>query len=56
MGKSKLKNLRVVFGRPYTFRHLDGCDHFIIFKDLQILTEYHLSGPVKKENYPLVVF
>jgi hypothetical protein len=22
MGKTKMKNLRVVFGRPYLFRHL----------------------------------
>ena len=38
MSKAKIKNLRVVFGRPYLFRHLEGCDHTIVFKDLRILS------------------
>ncbi len=36
MNKLFIKNLRVVFGRPYLFRHLDGCDHMIVFKDLRL--------------------
>lgn len=56
MGKVKLKNLRVVYGRPYLYRHLEGCDHLIIFKDLRILTEHQVNDPTKKDKYPLVVF
>ena len=56
MGKAKIKNLRVVYGRPYFYRHLEGCDHTIIFKDLRILTEYQASDPVKRDKYPLAVF
>ena len=56
MAKTRLKNLRVVFGRPYIYRHLEGCDHIIIFKDLRILTEHQLSDPTRKDKYPLVVF
>lgn len=48
--------MRVVFGRPYLYRHLDGCDHIIIFKDLRILTENQGTDPLKKDKYPLVVF
>jgi hypothetical protein len=56
MGKSRLKHLRVVFGRPYVYRHLEGCDHVLIFKDLHLLTEGQSRDPVGKEKYPLVVF
>ena len=56
MGKTKVNNLRVIFGRPYIYRHLDGCDHLLIFKDLRVLTEYQVSDPVKKNKYPLLVF
>ena len=56
MSKTKIKSMRVVFGRPYLFRHLDGCDHIIIFKDLRILTENQTNDPTKKDKYPLVVF
>ena len=38
MGSTKMKELRVIFGRPYLFRHLEGCDHTIVFKDLRILS------------------
>ena len=56
MGRVKIKNLRVVFGRPYLYRHLEGCDHIIVFKDLRVLSDTHLPDLVKKERYPLVVF
>ena len=56
MSKTKIKNLRIVFGRPYLFRHLEGCDHIILFKDLRILTENQINDPIKKDKYPLVVF
>ena len=49
MNKIKLKNLRVVFGRPYLFRHLEGCDHIIIFKDLRILSENYQADIIKKD-------
>lgn len=55
-GKVKLKNLRVVFGRPYLYRHLEGCDHVFIFKDLQLLGETQPTLPLKRDKYPLVVF
>jgi hypothetical protein len=48
MDKTELKNLRVVFGRPYLFRHLDGCDHIITFKDLRLLSENSIIDPIKK--------
>jgi hypothetical protein len=36
MSQTELKSLRVIFGRPYLFRHLGGCDHTIVFKDLRL--------------------
>lgn len=56
MAKTKIKNLRVVYGRPYLYRHLEGCDHIIIFKDLRILTENQINDPIRKDKYPLAVF
>lgn len=56
MAKTKVKSLRVVFGRPYLFRHLEGCDHIIIFKDMHILAENQTSEPIRKDKYPLAVF
>lgn len=56
MTKMKIKNLRVVFGRPYLYRHLEGCDHIIIFKDLHVLSDFQLYEPIKKDKYPLTVF
>jgi|LakMenE18May11ns_1017448.scaffolds.fasta_scaffold9698038_1 hypothetical protein len=56
MTKIKMKNLRVVFGRPYLYRHLEGCDHIIIFKDLHVLSDFQLYEPIKKDKYPLTVF
>jgi hypothetical protein len=56
MAKTKIKNLRVVYGRPYLYRHLEGCDHIIIFKDLRILTENQINDPIRKDKYPLAIF
>jgi hypothetical protein len=56
MNKAKLKSLRVVFGRPYLFRHLEGCDHIVIFKDLHLLAEGQTHEPALRSRYPLVVF
>ena len=56
MGSTKIKELRVVFGRPYLFRHLEGCDHTIVFKDLRILSEGKIADPLRKDRYPLTVF
>ena len=56
MSKFKLKNLRVVYGRPYLFRHLEGCDHIIIFKDMHILAEGQGYEPALRSIYPVMAF
>lgn len=56
MSKASLSGLRVVFGRPYLYRHLEGCDHMVIFKDLRLFSPSSATDPNRKAVYPLVVF
>ena len=39
MSNIELKHLRVIFGRPYLFRHIGGCDHMIVFKDIKLFSK-----------------
>jgi hypothetical protein len=55
MNHTELKNLRVVFGRPYLFRHMNGCDHMIVFKDIRLFDKNGIDPDIKKK-YPFMVF
>lgn len=32
MESVQMADLRVIFGHPYMYRHLGGCDHIVIFR------------------------
>lgn len=55
MNLTEIKNLRVVFGRPYLFRHLGGCDHMIVFKDIRLYDKNSIDADIRRK-YPFMVF
>lgn len=36
MEKTRLEDLRIEVGQPYVFRHLQGCDHMLIFNQVRL--------------------
>ena len=56
MNNIDIKSLRIVFGRPYLFRHMNGCDHMVVFKDIKLFSKTNGIEPDNKKKYPLMVF
>lgn len=54
-----IDDLRVIFGSPYVYSHLDGCDHIVIFKEARLFmgndSVSSFEAP-EKSSYPVRVF
>lgn len=50
---TRLENLNIVIGKPYIFRHLEHCDHMIVFNDLRL---WGPDLPQHQSSYPLRIF
>lgn len=58
MNDIKLGDLRVIFGHPYLYRHLGGCDHMICFREARIFmkNDEYQHDVVERAVYPYEVF
>jgi len=48
--ETQLLDLEVVFGEPYIFKHLRGCEHLIVFSDIRF-AQPHIS----LDCYPKII-
>jgi hypothetical protein len=37
MEKTRIEELRVEVGQPYVYRHLEGCDHMLVFNQIRLM-------------------
>jgi snRNA-activating protein complex subunit 3 len=50
MHETRVKDLMIVIGQPYLYRHDDNCDHIIIFHDFRLFNGK--NDPLFKDVYP----